>query len=214
MTAELLRLEDITCRDQRGIAVVDHVSFVLRQGKVLWVTGAGGSGKTTLLNSIIKGIRPDSGEIYFQGAPLWGRGSIARSVLRRQIGVIFQDDCLLTDRNAIQNVATALTISGCSRAHARERSYQALHDVGLTPRAEHLVELLSSSERRLLSLARVLAKMPPLAVADLNSCDVDQKTIAPRLETLANYGSGVLILSKQHSPVTETAHQTAELALE
>jgi ABC-type lipoprotein export system ATPase subunit len=92
----------------------------------------------------------------------------------------------------------------------RDQTYQALRWPDQKPSRLHL---LSSSEKRLLSLARVLAKMAPLVIADLNTCEVDQNVIAPRLETLASYGCGVLIFSKQRWQTATEAPVTAELML-
>ncbi len=213
MTDELLRLEDIGCLNDRGLPLVEHVSFVLNTGGILWVTGPAGSCKTTLLEVVIKERRPDVGNLSFRRQPLWGRGCIERCQLRRQIGVIFQEDYLLTEHTIFENAAAALQLAGCSRSVLRDQTYQALAEVGLTAKAEQGLHLLSSSEKRLLSLARVLAKKAPLVIADLNTCEVDQKVIAPRLETLASYGCGVLIFSKQRSQATPKTPVTAELML-
>jgi ABC-type ATPase involved in cell division len=213
LTGELLRLENIGFNDNRGLPLVENVSFGLSPGGILWVTGPVGSGKTTLLDVIIKARRPDVGNISFRGQPLWGKGCINRSQLRRQIGVLFQEDYLLPEQTVFENAAAALQLTGCSRSVLRDQTYQALVEVGLTAKAEQGVHLLSSSEKRLLSWARVLAKKSPLVIADLNTCDVDQNVIAPRLETLASYGCGVLIFSKQRSPSTPKIPATTELML-
>jgi cell division transport system ATP-binding protein len=213
LTDELLRLENIGCLNDRGLPLVENVSFVLNTGGILWVTGPAGSGKTTLLEVIIKERRPDVGKLFFRQQPLWARGCIKRSQLRRQIGVIFQEDYLLTEHTVFENAAAALQFAGCSRSVLRDQTYPALAEVGLTAKAEQGVHLLSSSEKRLLSWARVLAKMAPLVIADLNTCEVDQNVIAPRLETFASYGCGVLIFSKQRSQTTPKAPVTAELML-
>jgi ABC-type ATPase involved in cell division len=213
LTDELLRIENIGCLNDRGLPLVDHVSFALNTGGILWVTGPANSGKTTLLEVIIKERRPDVGNLSFRGQPLWGRGNIRRSQLRRQIGAIFQEDYLLTEHTVFENAAAALQLTGCSRSVLRDQTYQALAEVGLAAKAEQGVFLLSSSEKRLLSLARVLAKKAPLVIADLNTCEVDQRVIAPRLETLASYGCGVLIFGKQRPQTTPKAPVTAELML-
>lgn len=213
MTTELLRLEDVTCYGDRNLPLVAGVSFAVNAGQVLWVTGSMGMGKTTLLEVIIKERRPDSGNVFFQSQPFWGRGAIARAKLRRQIGVIFQEDNLLPGRSVFENAAEALKISGCAHGQVEEQTYQALREVELAAKAELNVAALSSSERRLISLARVLARRPHLVVADLNTCEIDQQTIAPRLEALAKYGCGVVILSKQRSHTDTAAGKAAELEL-
>ena len=150
MTTELLRLENITCHGDQNLPLVQGVSFAVNAGQVLWVTGSMGMGKTTLLEVIVKERKPDIGNVFFQSQPLWGRGAIGRAKLRRQIGVVFQEDNLLPDRSVYENAAAALTISGCARSQVREKTYQALRDVGLTAKAEQDVAALSSSERRLI----------------------------------------------------------------
>jgi cell division transport system ATP-binding protein len=210
---ELLRLEDVGCCDSRGLPLFEHVSFTLNTGSVLWVTGPSGSGKSTLMKLIMKECRPRAGTILYRGRSIWGSGSIGSSALRREMGVIFQEDCLLPERSVFENAAAALELTDCSKAVVRDQSYRALAEVGLTLKANQSVQELSSSELRLLSLARVLAKRPLLVLADLNTCEVDQKTIAPRLEALATYGCGVLIFSKHHAQAASEMLSTSDLAL-
>lgn len=213
LTGELLRLENIGFNNTRGIPMVENVTFELNAGSILWVTGPVGSGKTALMEIIIKEHRPHVGQLFYCGEPLWGKGSINRSQLRRQIGVLFQEDYLLPEQTVFANAAAALRLTGCSQSVLRDQTYQALTEVGLTAKAEQGVHLLSSSEKRLLSWARVLAKKTPLVIADLNTCEVDQNVIAQRLETLATYGCGVLIFSKQRSLSTPKIPATTELML-
>jgi ABC-type ATPase involved in cell division len=112
-----------------------------------------------------------------------------------------------------ENAAAALKISGCAHGQVEEKTYHALREVGLAAKAELHVAALSSSERRLISLARVLARLAHLVIADLNTCEIDQQTIAPRLEALAKYGCGVVILSKQRSHTDTAVGKAAELEL-
>lgn len=213
MTRELLRLDHVACCSSQRLHLFENISFALSSGSVLWVTGPAGCGKTTLLEVLIKKRRPSHGSVCFCGSPLWGNGSVSSADLRRQTGVIFQEDCLLLDRSVFDNVAIALKIAGSSGPVLHDRTYSALAEVGLTAKAKQPASQLASSERRMLAMARVLAKLPPLVIADLNTCDVDQKVIAPRLEALAPYGCGVLIFSKQHRANAAVEPQTSDVVL-
>ncbi len=175
--------------------------------------GPAGCGKTSLLEAIIRERRPRTGQIFFRHRPLWGKGCIGRSHLRRQIGVLFQEDFLFQERTVFENVAVLLRLTDSPRATLSGRVYQALTEVGLTSKAKQSAHMLSSSEKRLLSLARVIARRASLVIADLNTCEIDQDVIAPRLENLASYGCGVLIFSKERSRAQSKTPATAELVL-
>lgn len=210
---ELLRLENINYYAKPSVPLVSNLSLSVHSGEVLRVASSSGASNTALLELLIKERTPHSGEGFYRGRPLWGRNSWNRSELRQEIGVIFQDDYLLPNRNVFENVAMPLQMRGYSAHRIEDRAVQALSDVGLVGKLQSDTNTLPVSERRLLSLARVLAKMPPLVLADLGTSDIDQQVIAKRLEGMASYSCGVIIFnnSRISSPDPVSAATTVEV---
>lgn len=210
---DLLRLEKICCSDATSAPVTTNLSLSLGSGEALQVTGRAESGRTILLEIIIKERRPESGEALYRGRPLFGKDAWKRTELRQEIGVIFRDNCLLPDRNVFENVAMPLEVKGFPPHRIAERVAHALGEVGLIGKSRLDIFALSATEQRLLSLARILVKMPPLVLADLSSSDVDQQVIVPHLERLATFGSGVLIFSESKTRLPEPVAPIAEVSL-
>jgi cell division transport system ATP-binding protein len=130
------------------------------------------------------------------GQPLWGPGSLSPERRLRAMGIIRQTDRLLTDRSVMENVSLPLQIKGLRRSRSKARVRQILNHLGLTARARQSVDLLSATERRLVTLAQVLAKSPPLIVADLNPGQPDCTLLAEELTGAAACGSAVVLLAQ------------------
>lgn len=192
----LVQIRDLSFGYPHSEKLLDQITFGVAQGEVLQVTGPSGSGKTTLLRLIIGELRPDSGSGFLGRQPLFKeRASANRSLLRR-IGVIYDQDRLLPDRDLFDNVALQLEIKGYSRQRVPARVHQTLHRLGMLGKARHLASQLSASERRLASLACAVVKDPLLIMADLNPGEVDQKIVTEHLQMAAAFGSAVLIFSQ------------------
>jgi cell division transport system ATP-binding protein len=195
----VLDLRELSFGYQETGELLAGISFQLERREILWVTGPPGSGKTTLARIIVGELEPRDGSGYLMGKELFGSTGLDRRRLRRVIGLIPQQDRLLPSLDVLRNVAAPLEIRGASKQQTVRRVHKALGRVGLIGKARCRIQQLSSSERRLLSLARVLAQDPFLVVADLNPGSPDSDVLVKHLGDAASFGSAVLALSQTRS---------------
>jgi len=170
------------------IEVLRGVSFEVRQGEVVAVTGASGSGKSTLLHLIGGLDDPDHGSVslgYQEVGKL--RGAALPRFRQEKIGFVFQFHYLLTDLSAVENVALPLLISRQSAENATGRAQHLLSEMGLRDRAQHPASHLSGGEQQRIALARALVHSPQLLLADEPTGNLDA-TIGNEIgKTLVNY---------------------------
>jgi cell division transport system ATP-binding protein len=143
------------------------VDWEVAAGERVAVLGANGAGKTTLLRLLTLEIAPTTGTVQV-GDSVSGRLSREqRKLLRRAIGVVFEDLRLLPDRPVFENLALALHVRGVwDRRRVEERVRQALEEIGLSSRATSLPDELSAGERQAVCVARALIGEPTLVLAD------------------------------------------------
>jgi tungstate transport system ATP-binding protein len=168
--SEMLFAEDIVVR-RNGRAIVDVPSLAVQRGEVLAILGANGAGKSTLLKVLALLERPDFGDIYICGSRAWsGGGSGGRSgrevlSMRRRLGVVFQDPCLLTG-NALYNASIGLRLRGFGGAEATGRAVKWLDTFGVKRCAHQDVRTLSGGETQRVCLARIFAMEPEILFLD------------------------------------------------
>ncbi len=170
-------------------AALSDVSAEFGNSGLVAICGPAACGKTTLLN-ILGGIeRPDSGELLVDGEPASKYREGAWNEYRNaRVGFVFQDPVLVRDRTALENVELALTISGVGRRERCERALEALRLVGVEGCASKKPADLSSTQQRLVAIARALAKEPDILLADEPTCGIDKssaKTVMDALERAA-----------------------------
>jgi cell division transport system ATP-binding protein len=180
------------------LTAVDRVSFALQPGELAYLVGPSASGKTTLIRLAHGELRPASGELEVAGQPVTRarRGQLRR--LRRQVGVVYQDYKLLARLTALENVAYALRVAdlGLSAGDARRRAAEALDHVGLGPRAGAYPRQLSGGQQQRVAVARAVAAMPSVLLADEPGANLDVENagrVTELLERLAGEGATVLI---------------------
>ena len=144
---------------------VEDVSFTVRPGEFVALSGRSGSGKSTLLNLIGGLDRPTAGRVLVDGLNV---ADVRRSsdYRRNVVGFVFQLHHLLPDLTASQNVEMALLGAGVGRLERHRRALDLLAEVGMGHRAEHLPRQLSGGERQRVAIARALANEPSLLLAD------------------------------------------------
>ncbi|MCS7308999.1 MAG: ABC transporter ATP-binding protein [Armatimonadetes bacterium] len=155
---------------KQSVVAVDGVSFCLRQGEVVCLLGPSGCGKSSLLLTVA-GLQPaDGGQVLFCGEPL--------SQPHPQVGVVFQEPCLLPWRTVWANVALGLQLSHQSlpKAAVAERVRRALSLVGLEPFSHHYPHQLSGGMAQRVALARALVRQPLLLLMDEPFAALDAPT--------------------------------------
>jgi len=159
-----------------NIAALSDLSLVIEPGEFAFLTGASGSGKTTLLRMILRELKADSGKLLVDGVDMAKLPGKKLPAYRRQIGVIFQDFKLLSDRSVWENIALPLEVRGTKSADAAAAIKIALEMVGLSNRAKLFPAQLSGGEIQRVAIARAVVSKPKLILADEPTGNLDPKT--------------------------------------
>jgi cell division transport system ATP-binding protein len=210
----LIRFENVYKRYPSGREALSGVSFNLERGEFAFLTGPSGAGKSTLLRLIALIERPTRGSVLVnnQNTARIARRRIPR--FRQRLGIVFQDNKLLYDRNVFDNVALPLVIAGASRREIERRVRAALDQVGLLGRESHLPITLSTGEQQRVGIARAVAPRPDLLIADepTGNLDPDLSFEIMRLfERFNEVGVTLLIATHDLELVEQMPHRRLRL---
>ena len=188
------------------VAAVDDVSFSVRPSEFACIYGASGSGKTTLLN-LVAGIDvADTGSVSVGGEVLSGQSEGRRADIRlHNIGVIFQNNNLMPEFTARENVALPLMIRGHPRASADMEALEALAAVGLSELADRLPAAMSGGQRQRVGIARALAGKQSLIVADEPTGALDSRNSVQLFELFRSLCDerGTAVVLATHDPLAK-----------
>lgn len=156
------------------VSVLRGVSLTVTGGEVVALVGPSGSGKTTLLQIMGTLDVPDSGELWFDDAPLHKMNPAAAARFRnRTLGFVFQFHHLLAEFTAWENVALPMLIGGAGMEPAKRRACDLLERFGLAARVKHKPAQLSGGEQQRVAVARALANQPKIILADEPTGNLD-----------------------------------------
>ena len=172
----MIRFEHVSRRYPPGIDALADVSFSVESGEMVLLGGHSGAGKTTLLKLLAAIERPTSGTVLVNGQNVGALKRAAIPYLRRKLGLVFQDQKLLFDRNAFENVMLPLSIAGFAPKEAAKRVRAALDKVGLLAREKALPIALSGGEQQRLAIARAVVGRPGILLADEPTAHLDPET--------------------------------------
>lgn len=194
----VLRFDNVSKRYTGGQDALSEVSFSVASGEMLFVTGPSGAGKSTLLKLIHLSERPSRGAVLFGEKNLLKVRGRRVALHRRDIGVVYQDHRLLSDRSVAENVALPLILRGLARPDIAKRVRVALDKVGLGARERALPSQLSAGEQQRVGIARAIIGEPRLLVADEPTGNLDPTLSAEVMalfESLPERGTSVLVAS-------------------
>ncbi len=172
----MIQFNRVNKRYPPDIAALADVTADIAAGELVTVVGHSGAGKSTLLRLIPAIERPSGGAVLVNGQNVGALGRGALPFLRRNIGLVFQDQKLLFDRSALDNVLLPLDITGFPHREAKRRAEAALDKVGLLKRARAFPIALSGGEQQRLAIARAVVHRPALLLADEPTAYLDTGT--------------------------------------
>jgi cell division transport system ATP-binding protein len=169
----LIALSQVSKRYPGGRQALANVTLTVAAGEMVLITGHSGAGKSTLLKLMVALERPTSGTVIVNGQNLNSLRAGAMPYLRRNFGMIFQDQKLLFDRTVFDNVLLPLHISGYEHRDAARRARGALDKVGLLQRERSAPITLSGGEQQRLCIARAIVHRPAVVLADEPTGNLD-----------------------------------------
>jgi cell division transport system ATP-binding protein len=185
-------------RDSRMSALTD-VSFDIPSGAFVLLAGHSGAGKTTLLKLVAAVEPPTSGTIRIDGQDVGAIKARAIPYLRRNLGLIFQDQKLLADRSVFANVMLPLMVTGTPPRDAAKRARAALDKVGLLNREKLNPLALSGGDQQRLAIARAIVNRPAILIADEPTANLDQAAALRIIEIFRQFNQvGVTVLLATH----------------
>jgi cell division transport system ATP-binding protein len=195
----MIHFQNVT-KDFDNQPAIRDISFSVDKGQMVFLTGPSGSGKTTLLKLIYLAERPDAGEIIIDGLDTSRIKESGIPLVRRSIGIVFQDFRLLENRTVFENIAIALRIRGISERETKTRTHDALKTVNLRHKSDSYPKKLSGGEQQRVVIARAIVTEPVILLADEPTGNLDPDTAEGVMNTFKNvHAKGTTILVATHN---------------
>lgn len=211
----MITLEHVTKRYTKDSIGVEDVDLHIEAAEFVSVVGQSGTGKTTLVKLLIAEERPTKGRIEIGGWDITRVSSHDIPLLRRQIGVIFQDFKLLPKKTVAENVAFALQVAGESYGRIREVVPRVLDIVGLGHKLDRYPHQLSGGEQQRVAIARSLVHRPKILVADEPTGNLDSINtyeIIEILKKINEFGTTVVLVTHNREVVNQLRKRVIMLA--
>jgi cell division transport system ATP-binding protein len=205
----------VTKRFPDGSEALREASFAIGTGAFAFVTGRSGAGKTTALKLVPAVERPTAGTVVVHGQNVGAMRRAAIPYLRRNLGLVFQEQKLLHDRSVFDNVMLPLLVCGHAPAEAARRARAALDKVGLAGREKARPSALSGGEQQRLCIARAVVNRPAILLADEPTANLDPAAAADLMDIFLAFnrvGVTVVVATHDASLVTRFATEVVQLA--
>ena len=179
-----------------GKPALNRISVHVSAGEFVILVGTSGAGKSTLLKLLTREEKPSSGKIVVGGIDYDTLKDKHIPLLRRKIGVVFQDFKLLPNRTVFENIAFALEIAGMTSREIKSTVPKVIELVGLSGKEKNFPHQLSGGERQRVAIARAVVRQPKILIADEPTGNLDPKhswEIVKLLEKINKYGTTVLL---------------------
>ncbi len=197
-----------------GTHALEDVNIKINNGEFVFVVGSSGAGKSTFMKLIMREEKANTGKITVNGFDLTHMKRKNIPMLRRTMGIVFQDFRLIPTMNVFQNVAFAMYVVGASGRDVRREVSKALSLVGLGHKARSMPSQLSGGEQQRVGLARALVNSPDLIIADEPTGNVDPNMsyeIVSLLTEINKRGTTILMVTHDHNLVRDFQHRVIML---
>lgn len=199
--------------DAQGSYALHDVTLAIGKGELVYLAGPSGAGKSTLMKMVAGVERPTSGKVIVSGHDVGRIKPAGLPFLRRNIGIIFQQQRLLNDRNILANTMLPMLVTGARTAEAEQRARAALDKVGLLDRARAMPLELSGGEQQRVAVARAIVNRPQIILADEPTANLDRVAADKVLDALRSFHAvGVTCVISTHDDyVLERAERVIRL---
>lgn len=197
------------------MTALDRVSLHVEPKEFVIVVGQSGAGKTTLLRLLTREERPSSGKIIVGGIDYDKLKDHDIPLLRRKIGVVFQDFKLLPNKTVFENVAFALEIVGMGKHEIQHTVPKVLDIVNLRGKEKRMPQELSGGERQRVAIARAIVRQPKILIADEPTGNLDPKhawDVINVLEKINRYGTTVLLTTHNQDIVNKLKRRVVTIS--
>jgi len=200
----MIEFDEVNLKYPNGVKALEDVNLFIDRGEFVFLTGPTGSGKSSLLKLIYRQEVPTSGEVYVNNHDITDLLPSRIPLLRRRIGVVFQDFKLLDYKNVFENTAYALEVTSYDPEKIPPRVETVLKVVGMLDKKDRYPDQLSGGEKQLTSIARALAHNPPVLLADEPTGNLDAESalnVIKILEYISTRGTTVVVATHDLSLV-------------
>ncbi|PAX49078.1 cell division ATP-binding protein FtsE [Brunnivagina elsteri] len=191
-----------------------NINLEVKKGEFVFITGPSGSGKSTLLKLLYGEEVPTSGEIVVDECNVTALRGNRLSLLRRRIGIVFQDYKLIPQRTVAENITVVLQVQGYTRKEIQRRLEPTLKLVGLLTKAACFPSQLSGGEQQRVSIARAIVSTPPLILADEPTGNLDPDNswqIIQIFRKLNTFGATVIVTTHDEQLVRGCNHRVVQM---
>lgn len=206
----MIQMKNVYKKYPNGIVALNGLNVEIEQGEFVYVVGPSGAGKSTFIKMMYREERPSSGQMLINGVDLATLKNKRVPLLRRQIGVVFQDFKLLPRLNVYENVAFALEVIEEKPEVIRKRVMEVLDLVGLKHKARMFPTELSGGEQQRVSIARSIVNTPKVVIADEPTGNLDPETswdIMNLFERINATGTTILMATHNREVVNKMRHR-------
>jgi len=169
----MIQLHNVSLAYQQDASALNNIDLKIGKGEFVFLTGPSGAGKTTLLRLLYGALTPNRGQVLIDGQNITRMSPKQIPLLRRSIGVVFQDFKLLQNRTVFENVAITLEVLGWGRADIGKKTMHILKQMGIESKYNLVIQRLSGGEQQRVALARALVNDPKILLADEPTGNLD-----------------------------------------
>lgn len=183
-----------------GVKALDDISLKIDRGEFIFLMGASGAGKSTLVKMMIREELPTRGQIFVASRSVVRMKRSEVPILRRNVGMVFQDFKLLDNKTVAENIGFAMKVVGAGSSEIRQRVSEIIQMVGLKGREDSFPNQLSGGEQQRVGIARALANRPLLLIADEPTGNLDIDTSLEIMELLYDINrKGTTVIMATHA---------------
>ncbi|NBJ69610.1 MULTISPECIES: cell division ATP-binding protein FtsE [Clostridia] len=211
----MIKMKDVSKTYDNGVSALSEINIEIDRGEFVYIVGPSGAGKSTLIRLIVREVKPTKGTIYINDVNLNELKEKKVPLIRRDIGVVYQDFKLLSKLTVYENVAFAMEVIEAPPALIRTRVMEVLDLVGLKHKVRSLPQELSGGEQQRVSIARAIVNNPKIVIADEPTGNLDPDTSWGIMKVLQEINDrGTTVIMATHSKEIVNTFKNRVIAIE